>query len=179
MFCSRARISTAEGRHHTNISEHVSEQRSDHTTSHYRASSFQDLLRLLGVNGVHFWCAIISGIKTNLQTHTHKCTHTRHPTCSLHMANVSHVFPYLGRFLPHRRHIKQHSVFHNFCQMTQCYVIPVLFQLESTAWHRGGQQLPGSCHSIIASDIISYLTLKTQTSAQQTVFFLSQTPLLD
>lgn len=51
------------------------------------------------------------------------------------MVRVSHVFPYLGCFLHRGPPIKQRAVFHNFCQMTQRYVILMLFQLESTAWH--------------------------------------------
>ncbi len=45
-----------------------------------------------------FWCAIISGIKKpkNLQTHT------RHPTCSLHMAQCESCFPLLGTLPPSR-----------------------------------------------------------------------------
>lgn len=113
------------GRHHTGISTHVSRR---HRAAH-NISSGSRLVPAASPVALCFWRAIISGIKTNLQTHT------RHPTRSLHMANVSHVFPCLGRFLPRGRHIKQHAVFHNFCQMTQCYVIPVLFQLESTVWH--------------------------------------------
>lgn len=87
----------------------------------------------LCVNKASVWCHYL-WVKN-------KPKDTLHPTRSLHMATVSHVFPHLGHFLPHGRHIKRHTVYHNFCQMTQCYVILVLFQLESTAWHQGGQQL--------------------------------------
>lgn len=82
-------------------------------------------------NQIVFGCSL--EINEIYDTHTH--THRHHPIGSLHVVNVSHVFPYSGHFLHHRCHIKQHSVFPNFCQMTQCYVIPELFQLESTAWH--------------------------------------------
>lgn len=70
------------------------------------------------------------------------------------MLHVSHVFPYLGCFLLQGRHFKRHTVCHNFCQMTQCYVIPVLFQPESTAWHRGGHRLQETCHYVTAGDIL-------------------------
>lgn len=82
----------------------------------------------------------------------HPQSHTPPHMQSSHTANVSHVFRYLGRFLPPRRHIKQRTVFHNFCQMTQCYVTAMLFQLDSAAWHQGGQQLSGTCHG--PTDII-------------------------
>lgn len=72
------------------------------------------------------------------------------------MVKVSHVFPYLGSFLHHRRHMKQQTVFHNFCQMTQCYVMPVLFQPESTAWHQGDQQHPVRYHHPTAGDTAYY-----------------------
>lgn len=81
----------------------------------------------------------------------HALEHTRLqrlPHTALSRVRVSHAFPYKGGFLHRRPPIKHRAVFHNFCQMTQRYVILMLFQLESTAWHeRRPAARRGVCHA--------------------------------
>lgn len=94
---------TAEGYHYTNISKHVSTRHCD----------FQPAIRLhprLAAEPSHaasFLCYAeqtervfrydiiqLKNTKTNAGSHTH------HPTCSVIMASVSHVFPLLGKLPP-------------------------------------------------------------------------------